>query len=328
MVIKSLSRRDPASIGQLLGYISREGSSGAFLLHNLPLSAAMDLDAARAAFLANAAHLPARRNGVAYYHEILSLSGVDQPQASAEMLLDLARRYLALRAPAALAYGRVHIEPGPQMNPHIHLAISANLCGQQKKLRLSKAAFREVREALERYQQQRYPQLQHSLVSPERTSVRSGRGEQELRRRQGGGVFTKKQQLHDQFQQARLQATSERDFRFRLAAQGLEPYFRGGRLAGVAHDGKKYRLTTLGLTDTHAADCQAWQALPGRLRALDDLALEKTRGLLREHGFATALLTIVEQAGRLALPTAIKERLASLDTLLGSLPGRDGPTPD
>ena len=59
MVIKSLSRRDPASIGQLLGYISREGSNAAPLLHNLPLAAAMDLDAARAAFLANAAHLPA-----------------------------------------------------------------------------------------------------------------------------------------------------------------------------------------------------------------------------------------------------------------------------
>lgn len=328
MVIKSLSRRDPASIGQLLGYISREGSNGAFLLHNLPLAAAMGLDAARAAFLANAAHLPARKNGVAYYHEILSLSGSDQPQATPEMLLDLAQHYLALRAPAALAYGRVHIEPGPQTNPHIHLAISANLCGQQKKLRLSKAAFRDVREALEHYQQQRYPQLQHSLVSQERTSVRAGRGEQEMRRREGGGVLTKKQLLHDQFQQARLQATSERDFRFRLAAQGLEPYFRGGRLAGVAHDGKKYRLATLGLADTYAADCQAWQALPERLRALDDLALEKTRGFLREHGFAQALLAVIEQAGRLALPAALRERLAGLDALLGQVPGRDGPTPD
>jgi hypothetical protein len=328
MVIKSLSRRDPASIGQLLGYISREGSNGAFLLHNLPLAAAMDLDAARAAFLANAAHLPERKNGIAYYHEILSLSGCDQPQATPAMLLDLAQHYLALRAPAALAYGRVHFEPGPQTNPHIHLAISANLCGQRKKLHLSKAAFRDVREALERYQQQRYPQLQHSLVSPERTPVRAGRGEQEARRRQGGGLPVKKQQLRDLFQEARLQATSERDFRFRLAAQGLEPYFRGGRLAGVAHDGKKYRLTTLGLADTYAADFQAWQALPGRLCALDDLALEKTRRHLREHGFAQALLAIVEQTGRLALPAAIKDRLAGLDVLLGSLPGRGGPTPD
>jgi len=138
----------------------------------------------------------------------------------------------------------------------------------------------------------------------------------------------KKQQLRDLFQEARLQATSERDFRFRLAAQGLEPYFRGGRLAGVAHDGKKYRLTTLGLADTYAIDCQAWQALPWRLRALDDLALEKTRHRLREHGFAAALLAVIEQAGRLALPAAIKDRLAGLDALLGSLPGRQGPTPD
>ena len=144
MVIKSLSRRDPASIGQLLGYISREGAGDRPLLHNLPLSASADLTAAAAAFLENAALLPERKNGIAYYHEILSLSGCDQPQATAEMLLDLARHYLQLRAPAALAYGRVHFDPGPQKNPHIHLAISANLCGPRKKLRLTKAAFRAV----------------------------------------------------------------------------------------------------------------------------------------------------------------------------------------
>ena len=92
--------------------------------------------------------------------------------------------------------------------------------------------------------------------------------------------------------------------------------------------GKKYRLTTLGLAETFAADCQAWRALPERLRALDDLAIEKTRVRLREHGFAQALLAVIEQAGRLALPTVLKERLASLDALRIALAGREGPTPD
>jgi hypothetical protein len=328
MVIKSLSRRDPASIGQLLGYISREGAGDRPLLHNLPLSASADLGGAAAAFLATAALLPERKNGIAYYHEILSLSGCDQPQATLAMLLDLARHYLELRAPAALAYGRVHFDPGPQKNPHIHLAISANLCGQPKKLRLSKAAFRAVRAALERYQQERYPQLKHSLVCPSPEAGHAGRGEQEARRRQGGGLPAKKRQLRDQFQEARLQATSERDFRFRLASAGMEPYFRGGRLAGITCDGKKYRLTTLGLTETYTADCRAWRALPERLSALDDLALEKTRVRLREHGFAQALLAVIEQAGRLALPTVLKDRLAALDALRIALSGREGPTPD
>ena len=70
-------------------------------------------------------------------------------------------------------------------------------------------------------------------------------------------------------------------------------YFRGGRLAGVTADGRKYRLQTLGIPDTFAADCAGWQRLPERLRALDEVALAQTRTRVRAHGFAEALLAVV-----------------------------------
>ena len=54
------------------------------------------------------------------------------------------------------------------------------------------------------------------------------------------------------------------------------------------------------------------------------LSLVRRARLLREHGFAAALLAVIEQAGRLALPSMLRERLAGLDALLGSQPGRDG----
>lgn len=321
MVIKSLSRHR-LSIGQLLNYISRdEPTVGPPLLHNLPLPAATDLRAVQAAFQANAAYLPLRKNGVALYHEILSLSGFDQPVVEPAMLLDLGRHYLELRAPQALAYGRVHFDPTLQKNPHLHLVISGNLCGQAKKLRLSKTRFQEVQRQLERYQQERYPQLRHSLVFPDPPPApeHTGRAEQELKRRRHKERATttlRKEQLKEHYQAARLQATSARDFRFRLQQAGMEPYFRSGRLAGVTADGRKYRLATLGLADTFAADCQAWEHLPERLGALDELALRQIRGRCREEGFAAALLAVVEQAGT-GIATVFRQRLTLLNALRG-----------
>ena len=269
MLVKSLTRRQ-LSIAQLLRYIGRDASvAGPPLLHNLPLPAGSDLGAAGAAFQANAAFLPARKNGVALYHEILSLAGCDQPRATPAILLDLARRYLELRAPAALAYGRVHFDPALQKNPHVHLAISGNLCGQAKKLRLSKQEFRAVQEELERYQQERYPFLTHSLVfaAPPRDPTAAPRRRSAPPRPESERRSQKKRQLRERYLAARLAAASERDFRFRLQEEGMELYFRGGRLAGVTADGRKYRLQTLGIPDTFAADCAGWQRLPGAARA-------------------------------------------------------------
>lgn len=256
---------------------------------------------------------------------ILSLAGCDQPRATSAILLDLARRYLELRAPAALAYGRVHFDPALQKNPHVHLAISGNLCGQAKKLRLPKAEFRAVQEELERYQRERYPFLTHSLVfaAPPDPALRRPPHPQSERRSQ------KKRQLRERYLAARLQAASERDFRFRLQEEGMGLYFRGGRLAGVTADGRKYRLQTLGIPDTFAADCAGWQRLPGRLGALEDVALAQTRTRVRAHGFAEALLAVVSGGDRSGLAAILKERLAALDALRRrAFPAaREGPAP-
>ncbi len=106
-------------------------------------------------------------------------------------------------------------------------------------------------------------------------------------------------------------------------------YFRGDRLAGVTADGRKYRLRTLGIPDTFAADCANWQRLPDRLGSLDDVALAQTRTRVRAHGFAEALLAVVAGGGRGGLAAILKERLAALDVLRrrAFLAGREGPAP-
>jgi hypothetical protein len=324
MIVKSMSRKAP-SFDQLLHYIAAEGrGAGEPLLHNLRANG-RDLAAVNRAFMANAAFAPSRRNGIALYHEVLSLSGADT--ATAEMLYDLAAHYLALRAPQSLAYGLVHTDG---TNPHIHLVISANLRGRAQKLRLPKANFAAIKRDLELYQQRRYPALTHSLVftageRPEKELQKAGeppaRGlaEHELgrrRRRQGHAAPRTKDYLARALSDALTVAATAAEFRSQLEQAGIEPYERGGRLAGVRYQGRKYRLSTLGLSDAMMERGERiWRTTPSRLRTLADLLTEKTRELFRRLGYGEQMLAVLDRAPASALAWPLQERLAALERI-------------
>lgn len=320
MIVKSMSRKAP-SFYQLLEYIVGEGRGvGEPLLHNLHADG-HDLAALNRAFMANASFVPARRNGIALYHEVLSLSGADHAEPA--MLYDLAAHYLTLRAPQALAYGLVHTD-GP--NPHLHLVISANLRGRAKKLRLSRARFAAIKCELEAYQRERFPQLTQSLVftpgeGPERAGQGTGRGraegEFERRRQQDGSARpSTKEYLSQALRDGLTVAATEPEFRSRLLRAAIEPYERGGRFAGVRYQGRKYRLRTLGLSDTALERVERiWRTTPSRLRGLADLLAEKTRTLIRGFGYAEQMLAVLDRTADQRLPLPVRERVATLDRI-------------
>ena len=321
MIVKSMTRKAP-SFAQLLAYIAAEGKGvGEPLLHNLG-GDGHDLAAVTRAFMANARLVPARRNGVALYHEVLSLAGADPAEPA--MLYDLAAHYLALRAPQALAYGLVHAD-GP--NPHIHLVISANLRGRPRKMRLARARFAAIKHELEAYQRERYPELTHSLAftvpaAPERAegepAVR-GRAEGEAHRRLrrvGEGPPSIKAFLAQAVSDGLTVATSEAGFEERLAGLEIAPYARGGRLAGVRYQGKKYRLRTLGVPEAALDRAERrWRTAPARLRGLADLLTEKARRLWRGFGYAEQMLAVLERSHPAALPVPVRERVHALERL-------------
>lgn len=328
MIVKSMSRTAP-SFHQLLHYIAAEGKgAGEPLVHNLRADG-RDLAAVNRAFAANAAHAPQRRNGIALYHEVLSLSGADA--ATPAMLYDLAAHYLALRAPQSLAYGRVHTDGA---NPHIHLVISANLRGRSKKLRLSRARFADIKRDLERYQRQRYPALTHSVVfaspeparpapqgsgeAPGAPPVR-GRREWELirrKRRQGRSEGRTKAALAEIVSGQLTASTSAAAFRRCLVDAGIEPYERGGRLAGIRYHGRKYRLATLGLAEAELDHAERiWDRSPARLSDLADLLAEKTRGLFRGLGYAREMMAVLDHRPAAVLSRPLAERLSALERI-------------
>lgn len=310
MMVKSLSRKTPDFAG-ILAYVADEGkTAGSPLYHNFPPppDGGFDLAAIEAVFEDNATHCPARKNATFLYHEILSLAPGDAPQATPEIILDLARRYLALRAPGALGCGVVHAD---RENLHIHLVISANLLGQAKKLRLSRAGFQEVKCGLEAYQRRRYPELGHSLVfrdepaprEPPAANARAGEGTApsagEIERakrhaRQGSLEPSRKELLRDVLLNALTVSATPAAFRTRLAGHDLTLYHRGGHPAGIFSENKKYRFSTLGLEHDLQQAIIGWQQLPGFERQFQDGVAEGLRqSWRRETGYADEIAEVL-----------------------------------
>lgn len=247
MIVKSIPRKD-AGFDQLLRYINLPARKGRALLHNLE---AGDLPGIHWQFFSNAQRLPKRRNGNILYHEILSFHGDDRLTPAA--IEDLVQVYLDLRAPYALAYARPHYDTS---NPHVHVLISANEAGSNKRLRLARKEFAQIKERVEEYQRERYPELQRSIVhSAEKKKERLRGRKQELRERVG---------------EVLERSATFVDFVTGLAEARFSFYVRG-QTPGVVdeRDGKRYRLKTIALAESFAGHLSRWKALAQLSKVLD-----------------------------------------------------------
>ena len=309
MIIKSCRRKEP-SFDQLLRYIAAEGKGEGTppLLRNFPAATVPgSLDAVIGAFAENARHLPVRRNGNALYQEILSFHPDDAAALTPEILRDLAGRYLERRAPGAMACAAVHHD---RAHPHIHLVIAANLPGRPQKLRLSRREFAAAKRELQAYQQERYPELRHSLVAPRPAGSPPAReplsaaafppatapehARSRRLRQQDQPAPSRKELLRSELLQALTRAASREDFARLLQAAGIAVYERGGCPYGVISGGRKYRFLTLGIAAALAAAETQWQRLSARLQAIQDDRLERTRRFVRGFGYAEELLATLE----------------------------------
>ncbi len=307
MIVKSMARKS-ATFGQLLAYLNRPAAKGAAILHNLATSVD-DLAAIRRELADNARLLSRRRNGNLLYHEVLSFGAGDRDKLSPEILEDLVRRYLELRAPHALAYAKAHLD---RRCTHVHLVISANDVAATRRLRLDRRRFRQVVVTLERYQKRCYPQLEHSLVHEvrqERSGARRRRGEAERDKRlreQGRAALSAKELLALQVEEQLNAARSEESLLLRLSLLGLELYVRGSKVGVLDRSsGRRTRLETLGLADLFASRLAEWARQRERLQGIHRVEQERGRREWLEHGFRDELALVLAGAGQ---PVSVGER--------------------
>lgn len=244
MIIKSMSRKEP-SYGKLIAYLSRDASDTRYELRHNVLSAT--LAALTAEFEANGQHLPQRKNGVAMYHEIISITRPKALRADDQkaILRDIALDYIRERAPHCLAFGCLHDDHADHL--HYHFIVSANRVGETRRHRLTKQQFRAIQVGLEARVRARYPELEQGIAIGKRASKKNmSQAGIELQRRTGN--TPKRNSVKARLSDIFAASQSKADLHKRLAHARLELYSRG-KILGVRDldSGRKHRITTLGL---------------------------------------------------------------------------------
>lgn len=99
-------------------------------------------------------------------HEIISFSPRDNELLTRDMLKDIAKYYLKHRSVKSLGVCGVHYDEAI----HIHFIISG-VGIDTKSTRISRNEFKSFKIKLQEFQQEKYPQLSHSIVDHSKKKV-------------------------------------------------------------------------------------------------------------------------------------------------------------
>lgn len=204
-------------------------------------------------FARNDEYRPARAKN-RMYHSILSFSPKDSAELTKPIIRDLVEEYIRLRCPEALVYGALH---DSENHMHVHLAISGVDFMSERTTRLTRSQFYQIRQDLESYQKEHYPQLMHSLV------YQKGR--------------QKKLTLSEKIHKAYKKSFTLDDFKTYLKSVG-RPYERKEKLHGVIVGKRKHRLSTNGITPEMIARLEKNQE---RMQEISQISNKRKRHIIR-----------------------------------------------
>lgn len=283
MILKSLSRKSNPS--QLIGYVLRyslkenkqaEHKEDATLIlrHNLR---SRSVQGYIKEFLSNEAfRIYKRKDSVVLFHTILSFAPEDKEHITEAQLKNIAKQYVSLRGNNSLYLVVAHKE---KLHTHLHMVNSGvQLNGYSS--RVSKQQFKHIKLELEKFVQEKYPELSASAIIHDKSKQLSKAAliEQVQNTRQ-----TAKQKLLTVLNEAYTSATSKEDFLNKLQEQSYEPYYRKTNLQGLIADGRKYRFTRIGYdAETIEQLDTRWSVLEKPLQELQQLRFGKQRELQKE----------------------------------------------
>jgi hypothetical protein len=256
MIIKIITHKKPSFL-KLLDYMvndkdrlfDKSGKSFA-ITHNLKGDSIIEWDKQ---FRANEEFRQHKRaNSVILTHEILSWHKDDAKDISLGKLEDMAREYIQQRNPNGIYVAVPHFD---KEHYHIHLCASGIEYRTGKAMRLAKMDLQVLKQKVQQYQIERYPELSKSIVKhgspPKEQALLSDKAFQ-LQKRTGRA--TDKELVFGMIKTCYKKANSKETFFELLNEEGLPTYIRGGRVYGVVFNERKYRLNTLGFTEERLRD--------------------------------------------------------------------------
>ncbi|PTT76536.1 MULTISPECIES: relaxase/mobilization nuclease domain-containing protein [unclassified Chryseobacterium] len=246
MIIKSTSYKSISCFSSIPKYILRDSErDNSFVLTQFIKGDTSDINRLAMQLASNEEFRKRKcRNNVLLYMDILSFHAHDTPSLSNDKLQVMAMKYLSLRAPRSLAVATVH--RNDKQHVHLHICFSAMEYKTGKVARISKKEFSRIKEQMEAFQKERFPELEYSSVRHGRTERKSKRYRKEketaMTKR---GRISEKQQLCDLLDDVFQKAGSEKEFYTILQERGVEIYTRNNEPAGVRGK-RKFRFKTLG----------------------------------------------------------------------------------
>lgn len=252
MIIKIKSHKNRTSFRKLLGYMLHDkdrlfddkGYSFA-VTHNLKGDS---IEEWVEQYLENEEYRQHRRvDSVLATHEIISFHRDDAVNISLDKLEDIARQYVRERNIKGMYVAVPHFD---KEHYHIHICASGVEYMTGKSMRLAKKDLKVLKQRIQAYQQEKYPELSKSIVNhgkpPKEKALLS---EKEYQYKLRTGRATDKEQLIGILKTSYKKANSKETFFELLEESGLSTYIRGGKTSGVVFSGRKFRLKTLGFTD-------------------------------------------------------------------------------
>lgn len=252
MIIKTLSRRSNGS--QLIGYIFRyvfaeEKLNANAKAEKLPSSKFIVKHNVRGNSLGTfikqfetneTFRIVRRKDSTLIHHTVLSFSNKDTKHITDKLLKDIAQKFIAERGVNNLYVGTKHED---RNHIHLHIAVSGTQLNGRSS-RISKQQLHHIKLELDRYQQEKFPELVHSL--PQHGRAKSERSKEKIREVAIRGRQREKHTLCAFLDRTYQGSKSLDHFLSQLRAEGHEPYYRSGKLQGIVHKGIKYRLERLG----------------------------------------------------------------------------------
>lgn len=310
MIIKSLSRK--SNPGQLIQYATRyvvkdndKHASQDYMkvLAKRNLRSSKTVDEYIKDFKENEKYrLYRRKDSVILFHTILSFAPGDKKKISINVLTDIANKFIDLRAPNCLNLAIGHLE---KEHTHIHV-LTSGVQVNGKSSRVSKQEFNRILAELEEYQQLTYPELIHSKNSHEAVKGSNNeRFKEHLIKSRKSNTLA----IHSHIESSIKHALSYEDFIKMASAKGYDPYYRNGTLQGFQSEGKKYRLTTLGV------DRDSLTKLDERGRTSDADNVFTELKTIREKGQNEKTRKIITEENEVSNIGSVKDEVDSIRSI-------------
>ncbi len=216
-----------------------------------------------------------RKNANLASHEIISFHKKDTKDLPTDTLLKIARKYAKERSPNSIVVSTMHSDKD---HLHIHQILSAVEFATGKTVRLSKKEFQQVKERMELWQQKelglKFSNVQHSKKK-DQALLKDAEYQLNLK-----GKRSEKQTLQLKIAEVFNSAKTSKKFFKKLESEGLQLYERGGSIAGIQGEKRRYRLKTLGYSPERIKELS--KQGENRLDTLKNLRMDSDKNIEQE----------------------------------------------